>query len=221
MERLAVPQLDDRIRHLQELSASRHATDPEPVGPVRDVELWRQAQWRRAIPRRFHAADLADVTGRHGGEAGDTLGSWLRRVDERPNLLLFGPVGVGKTHAAVATVRVLHERGATVAFWPVTSLLEATSPGGQDPAGAMASAVEAEVLILDDLGAERDTEWAAERVYEVVNRRWLDAVPTVVTSNAPGPDGLQEAVGERVWSRLQHEAVALRLTGADHRRNRT
>lgn len=210
--------LQERVRHLADLTASRHATDPEPSGHVRDLGQWADAQWRRAIPRKFHAATLDQVRGLHGDEHADALAMWVDVKVNRPNVLLFGPVGVGKSHAAVAAVRPLHERGSTVAFWPVTTLLEATSPGGVDPAGALASAIDADVLILDDLGMERGTEWVAERVYEVVNQRWLDEVPTIVTTNVAGPEALADAIGERVYSRLQDGAVGLRLTGVDKRR---
>lgn len=209
-----------RIEHLAEHAASRHSTDPEPAGRVRDLDGWREAQWRRAIPARFHDARLAQVRDTHGAKVADDLEMWVDCKADRPNLLLFGPVGVGKTYAAVAALRPLYDRGETVAMWPVTTLLEATSPGGIDPAGALASAINADVLLLDDLGMERGTEWAAERVYEVINQRWLDRVPTIVTTNLPGPDAMIDAVGERVWSRLQDGAIALRLAGDDRRRQR-
>lgn len=193
---------------------SRHATDPEPAGHVPDVDRWRDGQWRRAVPPRFRAASLDRVE----PAAAEALRMWLDCTTERPNLLLFGPVGTGKTYAATAALRPLHDRGMTIAFWPVTSLLEATSPGAPHTSETMAAAIAAEVLLLDDLGMERGTEWAAERVYEVVNQRWLDQVPTVVTTNVAGPDEMAATLGERLWSRLQDGAVALRLTGQDRRR---
>lgn len=197
---------------------SRHATDPEPSGRIRDVDAWREAQWRRAIPARFHDARLDAVRALHGDEVADTLGVWVDVKVERPNVLLFGPVGTGKTFAGVAALRPVHEHGHTVAVWPVTSFLEATAPGSSRQEEAMASAIDSDVLLFDDLGMERGTEWVAERVYEVVNRRWLDNLPTIVTSNVPA-DGMAEAVGERVWSRLvDGPAVALNLGGRDLRR---
>ena len=64
------------------------------------------------------------------------------------------------------------------------------------------------------------TEWTAERLYALINRRWLEVRPTVCTTNLD-PDQLREAVGERVFSRLVgNGAVVLRLTGHDRRRKR-
>lgn len=220
--RLSVPvsqaEVEERCRRLEQLTASRHATDLEPVGRVLDTAKWREAQWRRAIPARFHAATLEQVRQVHGDDPAESLTMWVECTGARPNVLLFGPVGVGKSHAAVAALRGVYDREHTVAYWPVTTLLEATSPGGADPAGALASATQADVLVLDDLGVERDTEWVQERVYEVVNQRWLEEVPTIVTTNLPDAAALCEAVGERVYSRLQDGAVGIRLTGGDRRR---
>jgi DNA replication protein DnaC len=144
---------------------------------------------------------------------------WVDLKAGRPNVLLFGPVGTGKSYTAVAALRPLYDTGLRVAFWPVTTFLEATSPAGLDPAGAMESATQADVLVLDDLGTERDTEWVAERVYEVVNSRWLAEVPTIVTTNATDGPALAEAIGPRVYSRLQDGAIGHRLGGPDRRRS--
>lgn len=209
--------LQAAVARLAALQPEQYVTDPEPSGHV-DLGQWAEGQWRRAIPSRFQGATLAQVRAKHGDTHADAMEMWLACTTARPNVILFGPVGVGKSHAAVAMLRPLHDLGHTIAYWPVTTLLEATSPGGADPAAALASAIDAEVLVLDDLGVERDTEWVQERVYEVVNQRWLDEVPTIVTTNAPDGEALCRLVGERVYSRLQDGAVGLRLTGPDHRR---
>ena len=76
------------------------------------------------------------------------------------------------------------------------------------------------LLIIDDLGAERGNEWTGERLYLIVNRRWLDGLPTIVTTNLTlGATGeLLAQIGERTYSRLAHGAVAIKMTGKDLRR---
>jgi DNA replication protein DnaC len=113
-------------------------------------------------------------------------------------------------------------------FWPVVELLDALRPGG-DPE-TLAQAVTVDVLILDDLGTEKPTEWTFERLYAVVNRRWLEELPTVGTSNLPAsrksaPDGydgptLDEVLGPRMFSRLVGGSVPIRMSGPDRRRTR-
>lgn len=179
------------------------------------LALRRNATWQRAVPQRFLWADLDQFTDQPAAVQAD-LAEWAANPDGR-NLLLLGPVGVGKTHAAVAAARVQHfDRGMDVRFLPVVELLDLLRPGG--PEGALYDLADTDLLVLDDLGSERPTEWTAERMYALINRRWLEVRPTVCTTNLE-PEPLLAAVGERVFSRLVgNGAVVLRLTGKDRRR---
>lgn len=195
--------------------------DDEQLAHARSVGLAevRQAMWQRIIPARFQWANVDDFTDQVHGE----LTGWGTEPGAR-NLLLLGPVGVGKTHAAVAAARMQFDRGAEVRFLPVVELLDMLRPGGTD--GALYELADIELLVLDDLGSERPTEWTAERLYALVNRRWLEERPTIATSNlsvrcAEGEKAseLEQAVGARVFSRLVgNGSVAIGLSGPDRRR---
>jgi DNA replication protein DnaC len=142
--------------------------------------------------------------------------------------VLLGDVGTGKSHAAVAAVRPAFERGLEVRFLPVVELLDLLRPGG--PEGVLYDLADVDRLVLDDIGMERATDWTMERMYALVNRRWLEGRPTIATSNLPGSrrtapagyDGvtLDGALGERTFSRLVgSSSVVVKLTGPDRRRN--
>lgn len=120
------------------------------------------------------------------------------------------------THLAVAAARLRFDRGAEVRFLPVVELLDMLRPGG--PEHALYDLADLEVLVLDDLGSERPTEWTAERLYALVNRRWLEERPTICTSNL-SPTELEKSVGDRVFSRLVgNGSVGVKLSGPDRRR---
>lgn len=172
----------------------------------------RARAWAAAIPSRFAWAKIDDLD----PDVADAVREW-DAAGAGTNLVLLGPVGTGKTHAAVAAARLCAERGLDVAFLPVVELLDALRPGGPD--GAMEDLTSVDVLVLDDVGSERPTDWTAERLYALINRRWLEERRTIATSNLD-PDPLREAVGERIYSRLAGGAVAHRLSGADRRRAR-
>jgi len=143
--------------------------------------------------------------------------------------VLFGAVGCGKTHCAVAACRPAHfERYQDVVFRPVVELLDELRHFDEARA-AMTNLVEADVLLLDDIGGERPTDWTAERLFAVINRRWLDERPIVATTNLPptarsAPEGysgltLDEFLGERAFDRLMgNGAVPVRLSGQSRRR---
>lgn len=194
------------------------ADDYDAAGEVGAVLADRRtATWHAAIPNRFAWATLADFDGQPATVV-DALADWAARPAGR-NLILLGPVGTGKSHAAVAACRPCHDTsGLDVRFAPLVELLDLLRPGGPEDAFAALAAVD--LLIVDDLGSERATDWTAERLGALVNRRWLEARPTVCTSNLD-PDTLAAALGERVFSRLIGcDAVVLRLTGDDRRRRR-
>lgn len=189
------------------------------------------SQWKAAVPARFQRARLADLDPEVQGPIGRWADAWRHDSPEAGALILTGAVGTGKTYAAVAAAEVV---GQIPLFVPVVELLDALRPGG-DPGrfnagGSVATMGEAKyvhfgrtlersLLILDDLGAERPTDWTAERLYALVNRRWMEQQPTIVTTNVnPAWPELAEAFGDRVLSRLADGATILRLTGEDRRR---
>lgn len=212
----------DDVRHRATAAALEPDDyDDEQFAQARAMGLQevRQAIWQRIIPARFQWATVEDFTDQVLSE----LTGWAREPAGR-NLLLLGPVGVGKSHAAVAAARMQFDRGAEVRFLPVVELLDMLRPGGPD--GALYELADIELLVLDDLGSERPTDWTAERLYSLVNRRWLEERPTIATSNlsAVCSDGqaisdLEAALGPRVFSRLVgNGSVAIGLSGPDRRR---
>lgn len=216
------PPPDEALRQNLIAARERLNRDPDMSDDMRAEraaaleELTEQAtaaRWAAAIPSRFLWARLADF---NPTEIKPVL-DWTERPDGR-NLVLAGAVGCGKTYLATAASRPLLERGLDVVFAPLVELLDRLRPGGETY--AFEDLCHADVLVLDDLGAERPTDWTAERLYALVNRRWLEERPTVATTNLM-PSELEGAVGPRVFSRLVgNDAVVLEMGGTDRRRIR-
>ncbi|MGH9417199.1 MAG: ATP-binding protein, partial [Terriglobales bacterium] len=155
---------------------------------------------------------------------------------ERNGLLFFGNVGCGKTHLAVAIARRLLERGMGCRFADHRELLKQMQ-ATFDPANPATEAsvvrplLEAEVLVLDDLGVGRATEWALESLHYILNHRYSQRRATIVTTNLEDADGrlerkevvekkeltLSQAVGERLRSRLYDMCVFVAMHGSDFR----
>jgi DNA replication protein DnaC len=126
-------------------------------------------------------------------------------------LVLMGNPGNGKTHLAAAIRNELRANDAPVAFvnWPefLDYLRQAFDPNkarGDNYAARFDTVAKASVLILDDVGAARLTEWVEEQLYRLLDMRTVNNMPTVITTNC-NPEELGH---ERIVSRLLNRRIA-------------
>ena len=118
-------------------------------------------------------------------------------------LLMIGPNGSGKTHLAAAIANKSLEDGALVLFATVPDLLDhlraAFAPTSNEVYDQLFSRMrEAEVLVLDDLGAQQTSPWANEKLFQLLNYRYNSRFPTVITANSRGLQGIDERVRSRL-----------------------
>ncbi|GCE08197.1 ATP-binding protein [Dictyobacter aurantiacus] len=124
-------------------------------------------------------------------------------------LIFIGPNGCGKTHLAVSIARQRLEAGNSVLFMVAPDLLDYLRATYAPDAPVRYDKVfqqirETELLVLDDLGAEQDSPWAIEKLFQLLNYRYNAHLPTVITTNLIGLAGIEP----RIRSRLQDKRMA-------------
>ena len=144
-------------------------------------------------------------------------------------LLLAGTVGVGKTHLAVAILRGLAGKGARGLFCEFGALLKEIQDSYNlvsraSELSVLAPVYEAEVLVLDELGASMPTDWVLDTMTHIIGRRYNDKKLTIFTTNYtderqhPAGDTLQDRIGARLRSRLYEMCSTVHIGGEDYRR---
>ncbi|MBK9153536.1 MAG: ATP-binding protein [Chloracidobacterium sp.] len=144
-------------------------------------------------------------------------------------LLFSGPVGVGKTHLAVSIIKGLTERGFPCLFYEFGSLLkeiqDSYNPNTRtSELGVLSPVLTADVLVLDELGASKPTDWVLDTMAHIINTRYNDQRTTIFTTNYPDErvetarETLEDRIGVRVRSRIYEMCKTVRIDGQDFRR---
>ena len=144
-------------------------------------------------------------------------------------LLLMGTVGVGKTHLAVSILKCLTERGFNCLFYEFGTLLKEIQNSYNantrtSELGVLAPVLDAEILVLDELGSSKPTDWVRDTMAHIINSRYNDKKFTIFTTNylddRPNDreETLEDRIGVRTRSRIYEMCRGVTMSGDDFRR---
>jgi DNA replication protein DnaC len=204
---------------------------------VERCDCWREQVGRHRlgdanIPKRYQHCTLANFTA-YNESLEQAVAKAQRIAESFPvnmrGLLLEGQPGVGKTHLAVAVLKqVIQESGARGLFYDTRDLLRVIR-STYDPSTrttelqVLRPVMTANLLVLDDLGAEKTSEWVEETMNLIVNTRYNEKRLTIFTSNYQDipddtePNSLLFRIGYRMRSRLHEMCEFVQMDAADYR----
>jgi DNA replication protein DnaC len=146
-----------------------------------------------------------------------------RQLDGGRGLWFMGPVGTGKTTLAMLVAKAALRAGRSVAIYSLPRLLNEirdTHRAERSHLDLLDRLTEVDLLHIDDVGAERTTDWVLEELYSIVNARYEDERSIVITTNILDREALCEQITERTVSRLTEMCDELPLVGYDRRMDR-
>ena len=192
---------------------------------VQRVALAKARSLSAVIPKRYQdvAFDRPPVTGIDRAivsatrRFADTIDGQL---DTGRGLWFMGPVGTGKTTLAMLVSKAALKAGRSVAIYSLPRLLNEirdTHRAERSHVDLLDRLTAVDLLHIDDVGAERTTDWVLEELYSIVNARYEDQRSIVITTNILDREALCEQITERTVSRLTEMCEELPLLGDDHR----
>ena len=190
---------------------------------------WRGAAEMAGIPKAFRNATLRTYKPRNKGQAAAFRGakSLVKLLGEKrldcqsmTGMLLHGGTGCGKSHLAAAIANTMIRQGCSVEWQNVPelyySLISSMRDDGHGPEQIIKQLDRRWLLVLDDIGAEKASEFAVGAIYQILNKRVEGGRPLIATSNFD-PAQLGDRIGERNASRLTGLCIAACLPGKDQR----
>ena len=186
------------------------------------------------IPLRYERCTLANYRPDPGQSTQlQAFNYAFKLVDEYPaverGLLFTGPVGTGKTHLSAAILRGLIKKGVPCLFYEFGALLKEIQDSynrvsNTSELGVLAPVYETEVLVLDELGASKPTDWVRDTMMQIIGTRYNERKLTIFTTNypderrQPAEETLEDRVGVRLRSRLYEMCRTVAVEGEDYRR---
>lgn len=184
------------------------------------------------IPRRYENCHFHSYKAMNPSQERAYKFAWKLAMEypavER-GLLFMGTVGIGKTHLAVSILKGLTERGFSCRFYEFGSLLKeiqnSWNPVSQtSELKVLEQLFDAEVLVLDEIGASKPTEWVRDTMAHIINTRYNDRKLTIFTTNyldarnQEKEETLEDRIGVRLRSRLFEMCRTVHIEGNDFRR---
>jgi len=170
------------------------------------------------IPKRFELAKYEDVP--------KNVSVLFDKIKEsRKGIYIHGECGTGKTHIAYALAKQSEEvMKLSVKFYNIPDLIrhlkrdfsEENKMLSEENTNFGKLLSFAGLLILDDFGTEKLTEWVEESLYSIINKRYENIYPIIFTSNL-SPEKMVEKFGDRIVSRIIGSCDVVELTGNDRR----
>lgn len=183
---------------------------------IRDASMM-ESKYRDA---RFSSYTVADQNRKVYQIARKYADNFRQMTEDNQGIVFWGPVGTGKSFTAACIANELLARQTPVIMTSFVKILQNLQRQGQDEAAYISTLNNAGLLILDDLGTERNTDYALEKVYNVIDSRSREAKPMILTTNLTLSEMLEadDIRYKRIYDRIFETCLPVEVSGESFRR---
>jgi len=216
-----------------ETTIANYGCKCEDIKLARRVEKASKRAEQRKLQKTFdyyslvnHSLQQATLenyepTNQELAQAKREITDYINNFDGTKNLLLHGSYGTGKSHLSIAVTKKLMEKGYQCLFLSLPKLLtkikETYNNDGVTEDELLNMIQQVDLLVLDDIGAEHNTDWVNAKLFEVLDSRAGKA--TIYTTNLNSQQ-LRKQINERNFSRMMENTEIIRMNGRDYRRRK-
>lgn len=206
----------DKRRELEEKKAAENKAAMERVNRLKDASLMGE-RFQRA---KFENFQITQYNERNLKLCRRYAERFDEMVAKKQSLLFWGNVGTGKSFAAACIANYLLDRGVPVMMTSFVKLLSLIQNGDEKEADIISRLNSAKLVIFDDLGAERNTDYALEKIYNIIDSRYQRELPIIFTTNLTITEMKNETDNryKRIYDRVFENIYPMQFTGPSWRR---
>ncbi len=206
----------DKRREMEEKKAAENKAAMERVNRLKDASLMGE-RFQRA---KFENFQITQYNERNLKLCRRYAERFDEMVAKKQSLLFWGNVGTGKSFAAACIANYLLDRGVPVMMTSFVKLLSLIQNGDEKEADIISRLNSAKLVIFDDLGAERNTDYALEKIYNIIDSRYQRELPIIFTTNLTITEMKNETDNryKRIYDRVFENIYPMQFTGQSWRR---
>lgn len=206
----------DKRREMEEKKAAENKAAMERVNRLKDASLMGE-RFQRA---KFENFQITQYNERNLKLCRRYAERFDEMVAKKQSLLFWGNVGTGKSFAAACIANYLLDRGVPVMMTSFVKLLSLIQNGDEKEADIISRLNSAKLVIFDDLGAERNTDYALEKIYNIIDSRYQRELPIIFTTNLTITEMKNETDNryKRIYDRVFENIYPMQFTGPSWRR---
>lgn len=205
----------DRERQAEEERLKKAQEDMEAIQRLRKMSLMDE----KFVSSKFESFQTNKFNEKNLKLCKRYADAFDKMVEKNQGLLMWGNVGTGKSFAAACIANQLLSQKTPVVMTSLVKLLEAIQPNPESETEIIAKLNRAKLVIFDDLGAERSTDYALEKVYNIIDSRYRKNLPMILTTNLTLEEMQQESDMRyrRIYDRIFEVCYPMQFTGPSWR----